>query len=211
LPSTLQPGYKSMTMTDVIDRDGFRANVGIVLMGGDGRLFLGRRTGGKGWQFPQGGMLHGESPEQSLFRELHEEIGLVPAQVRLLGATSRWLRYRLPMRYQRRGQLPLCVGQKQLWFLLQFDAEEQQIRLDATGTPEFDRWQWVDYWQPVKEVIYFKRPVYVKALHELAALARPEGMPPYPAWWARHSRARPPVPSRHPAGYARTGKAAAPE
>jgi putative (di)nucleoside polyphosphate hydrolase len=46
----------------------------------------------------------------------------------------------------------------------------------------------VDYWQPVKEVIYFKRPVYVKALHELAPLASPQGLPPYPAWWAGQSR-----------------------
>lgn len=177
-------------MTDVIDRDGFRANVGIVLMDAGGRLFLGRRTGGKGWQFPQGGMRRGESAEESLFRELHEEIGLTPAHVRLLGSTAHWLRYRLPTRYQRRGQKPLCVGQKQRWFLLGLAAEESDIRLDAHGEPEFDRWRWVDYWQPVKEVIYFKRPVYVKALHELAPLARPQGLPPYPSWWHRHTRQR---------------------
>ncbi len=175
-------------MSDVIDRDGFRANVGIVLMGGEGQLFLGRRTGGKGWQFPQGGMRHGESAEESLFRELHEEVGLAPADVELLGSTERWLRYRLPERYVRHGQRPLCVGQKQRWFLLRLAAQESGIRLDATGTPEFDRWRWVDYWQPVKEVIYFKRPVYVKALHELAPLARPDGLPPYPTWWLRHTR-----------------------
>jgi putative (di)nucleoside polyphosphate hydrolase len=175
-------------MTDVIDRDGFRANVGIVLMAGNGELFLGRRTGGKGWQFPQGGMRRGESAEDSLFRELHEEVGLAPGHVRLLGATSRWLRYRLPSRYQRRGQRPLCVGQKQRWFLLQLSAAEADIRLDATSQPEFDRWRWVDYWQPVKEVIYFKRPVYVRALHELAPLARPAGLPPYPSWWLKQTR-----------------------
>ncbi len=177
-------------MTDLIDRDGFRANVGIVLMAGDGNLFLGRRTGGKGWQFPQGGMRKGESAEESLFRELHEEIGLAPGQVKLLGSTSRWLRYRLPTRYQRHGQRPLCIGQKQRWFLLQLSDADSAIRLDATAEPEFDRWRWVDYWQPVKEVIYFKRPVYVRALHELAPLARPAGLPPYPSWWARQSRQR---------------------
>lgn len=184
-------------MTDVIDRDGFRANVGIILMGEDGDLFLGRRTGGKGWQFPQGGMRDGESAEESLFRELHEEVGLLPEQVRLLGATENWLRYRLPSRYQRRGQRPLCVGQKQRWFLLQLAGTESDIRLDATAEPEFDRWRWVDYWQPVKEVIYFKRPVYVKALHELAPLARPEGLPSYPAWWARQTRQRRPAARRN--------------
>jgi putative (di)nucleoside polyphosphate hydrolase len=177
--------------TDVIDRDGFRANVGIVLMGASGQLFLGRRPGGKGWQFPQGGMRHGETAEESLYRELREEIGLTAAHVELLGSTDRWLRYRLPARYVRRGQRPLCVGQKQRWFLLRLAANESDIRFDTTGEPEFDRFRWVDYWQPVKEVIYFKRPVYVKALHELAPLARPEGLPPYPVWWARHARTRP--------------------
>jgi putative (di)nucleoside polyphosphate hydrolase len=183
-------------MSDVIDRDGFRANVGIVLMGEAGQLFLGRRTGGKGWQFPQGGMREGESPEESLFRELHEEIGLAAGDVKLLGSTERWLRYRLPSRYVRRGQRPLCVGQKQRWFLLQLARDESGFRFDLTGEPEFDRWRWVDYWQPVKEVIYFKRPVYVKALHELAPLARPSGLPPYPAWWARQTRQRRAAPVR---------------
>ena len=175
-------------MSDVIDRDGFRANVGIVLMGDAGQLFLGRRTGGKGWQFPQGGMLHGESAEESLYRELREEVGLGPEDVQLMGSTERWLRYRLPSRYVRREQRPVCIGQKQRWFLLRLARAEEGIRFDLTNEPEFDRWRWVDYWQPVKEVIYFKRPVYVRALHELAPLARPDGLPPYPIWWARHIR-----------------------
>ena len=178
-------------MSDVIDRDGFRANVGIVLMADDGRLFLGRRRGGRGWQFPQGGMRHGESAEESLFRELREEVGLAQEDVQLLGHTDRWLRYRLPQRFVRRGEDPVCVGQKQRWFLLRLTGGEKDIRFDLTDEPEFDRWRWVDYWQPVKEVIYFKRPVYVRALHELAPLARPEGLPPYPSWWDRRTGGAP--------------------
>lgn len=172
-------------MTDLIDRDGFRANVGIVLMGEEGSLFLGRRTGGKGWQFPQGGMRRGESAEESLFRELHEEIGLAPAQVRVLGSTSRWLRYRLPTRYQRRGQRPLCIGQKQRWFLLRLAVPESALNFDFAHTtePEFDDWRWANYWEPVREVIYFKRPVYVRMLTELAPHAFPGGAPPFPDWW----------------------------
>lgn len=205
---TGQAGYKNRIMSDVIDRDGFRANVGIVLMGEDGKLFLGRRTGGKGWQFPQGGVRRGESAEESLFRELQEETGLERADVRLVGATSHWLRYRLPSRYQRRGQQPLCVGQKQRWFLLRLAGDESGIRLDASDEPEFDRWRWVDYWQPVREVIYFKRPVYVKALHELAPLAHPAGLPPYPAWWQKHTRPRRAAPAQR-APAPRAGAAAA--
>jgi putative (di)nucleoside polyphosphate hydrolase len=189
-----------MAMSDVIDNEGFRANVGIVLMGDGDRLFLGRRPGGKGWQFPQGGMLEGESAEESLYRELHEEIGLAPAHVTIMGSTDRWLRYRLPPRFIRHDQQPLCVGQKQRWFLLRLTGAESDIRFDSTDEPEFDRWRWVEYWQPVKEVIYFKRPVYVRALHELAPVARPDGLPPYPSWWARTQQRKPTAKIRNPAG-----------
>ena len=170
-------------MDDVIDRDGFRANVGIIVMQDDGRLFIGRRPGGKGWQFPQGGMRRGERAEDALFRELNEEIGLVPDDVTIVAQTGRWLRYRLPERYVRRDTQPVCVGQKQRWFLLRLRRAEAQFRFDLTGEPEFDRWRWVDYWEPVREVIYFKRTVYTRALHELAALAFPGAMPAYPGWW----------------------------
>lgn len=172
-------------MDDWIDREGFRANVGIVLMHADGRLFLGRRPGGRGWQFPQGGMLRGERAEESLYRELHEEIGLGAADVTLVGQTSRWLRYRLPARFVRRTGDPVCIGQKQRWFLLRLAGSEDAIRFDRTDQPEFDRWRWVDFWQPVREVIYFKRPVYTRALHELGPYAFPDGLPPYPRWWRR--------------------------
>ena len=170
-------------MADLIDREGFRANVGIVLMHDDGRLFIGRRTGGKGWQFPQGGVRRGETAEESLFRELHEEIGLSSEDVRIVAQTRRWLRYRLPARFVRRDSKPLCVGQKQRWYLLRLRRADPKFRFDLTGEPEFDRWRWVDYWQPIREVIYFKRRVYTRALHELGVVAFPDGLPPYPDWW----------------------------
>lgn len=170
-------------MGDVIDRDGFRANVGIVLMHGDGRLFIGRRSGGRGWQFPQGGMKRGELPEEALYRELGEEIGLKPEDVEIIGQTRHWLRYRLPARYQRRDSRPRCIGQKQRWFMLRLKRDDPQFRFDTTGEPEFDRWRWVDYWQPIREVIYFKRTVYTRALHELGTQVFPQHLPPYPKWW----------------------------
>jgi putative (di)nucleoside polyphosphate hydrolase len=180
-------------MGDVIDRYGFRANVGIILMHDDGRLFIGRRSGGRGWQFPQGGMQRGEKAEQSLYRELHEEIGLARDDVEIIGQTQRWLRYRLPARYQRRHSRPLCVGQKQRWFLLRLRRPDPTFRFDLTGAPEFDRWRWVDYWQPIREVIYFKRAVYARALHELGEQAFPEGLPQYPDWWQSDSEVRAPI------------------
>lgn len=175
---------------DIIDTEGFRANVGIVLMRADGTVFLGRRTGGKGWQFPQGGIREGESLEQALYRELREEIGLVQADVEIVGRTAQWLRYRLPPRYIRRNRRPLCVGQKQYWFLLRLSHEP--VAFDFTGSgeePEFDSWRWTQFWEPAREVIYFKRKVYQSALVELAPAAFPTGQPPLPAWWNTLTRA----------------------
>lgn len=164
----------------VIDAEGFRANVGIILSHADRRLFWARRVGRAGWQFPQGGLQPGETPEQALFRELDEEVGLAPDQVEVLGGTRGWLRYRLPARYQRHDSLPPCIGQKQRWFLLRLKAEDRAIRLDGSAAPEFDDWRWVDYWEPLADVIFFKRSVYREALTELAPLLFPEGAPPPP-------------------------------
>lgn len=171
-------------MTDLIDAQGFRANVGIVLIRDSGDVFLGGRRDGRGWQFPQGGVREDESAEQALYRELREEIGLESADVEILAVTRNWLRYRLPRRFVRRRSKPLCIGQKQRWFLLRMLGSEERLRFDLTTQPEFDSWRWVDYWSPVREVIYFKRNVYARALEELGRQAFPDGPPPRPDWWS---------------------------
>jgi putative (di)nucleoside polyphosphate hydrolase len=172
--------------TDFIDEQGYRANVGIILTDGGGRVLIAGRRGRAGWQFPQGGIRPDESTEAAMYRELREEVGLDPEDVALVGSTRGWLRYRLPSRYIRRERTPLCIGQKQQWFLLQLVAAPDRLRFDRSDEPEFDRCRWVDYWRPVKEVIYFKRHVYVRALMELGPLAFPDGGPPAPpSWWPR--------------------------
>jgi len=173
---------------DHIDPDGFRANVGIILSNDEGKLLLAGRVGSKGWQFPQGGMLQGESPEEAMYRELHEEVGLTAADVSVLGETPDWLRYRLPERYVRRDSMPLCIGQKQRWFLLRLTCADDRVNFEQSDKPEFDRWRWVDFWHPVKEVIYFKRRVYAQALHVLGPHLYPEGLPPQPRWWPKRWR-----------------------
>lgn len=170
------------SMTDFIDAEGFRANVGIVLIRDDRQVLLGGRTGGRGWQFPQGGVQRNESPEQALYRELQEEIGLQHGDVEMLAATRNWLRYRLPRQYVRRNTDPPCIGQKQRWFLLRLTSSEDRVRFDATQEPEFESSRWVDYWTPVREVIYFKRAVYARALDELARRAFPNDPPALPEW-----------------------------
>ncbi len=161
----------------MIDEDGFRPNVGIILCNEQRRLFWGRRVGQNAWQFPQGGIKANETPEQALFRELEEEVGLQAHQVEILGGTDRWLRYRLPKRFIRRHSFPVCIGQKQRWYLLRVLCQEEAFCLDGSSTPEFDHWRWVKYWYPVREVVYFKRRVYSLALRELAPLLFPERPP----------------------------------
>jgi putative (di)nucleoside polyphosphate hydrolase len=173
---------------DWIDADGFRANVGIILANDDHKLLLGGRVGAKGWQFPQGGMLEGEDPVDAMFRELHEEIGLETSDVEVLGVTSDWLRYRLPERFIRRASKPLCIGQKQRWFILRLVSDDSRVRFDRCDKPEFDRIRWVPFWRPVNEVIYFKRRVYARALHELGPAVFPDGVPRRPRWWPKRWR-----------------------
>jgi putative (di)nucleoside polyphosphate hydrolase len=173
---------------DYIDQEGYRANVGIILSNTEGKLLLAGRIGSKGWQFPQGGMLEGESPESAMYRELQEEVGLLETDVEVLGTTDDWIRYRLPDRFVRKNSVPLCIGQKQRWFMLRLLGSDNQVRLDRTDSPEFDRWRWVDYWRPVNEVIYFKRRVYARALYELGPHLHPDGLPPRPRWWPRRWR-----------------------
>lgn len=173
---------------DDIDKDGFRANVGIILSSADDTVFLGGRTRQKGWQFPQGGIQVNESPEEAMYRELEEEIGLKPDHVEVMGISQCWLRYELPRKYVRHNVKPVCIGQKQQWFLLRLTAGEGRLCLDTTDAPEFDRWRWVDFWHPIQEVIYFKRKVYFQALSELGPVLFPSGTPPQPDWWPEEWR-----------------------
>ena len=151
----------------MIDSEGFRANVGIILTNDQGQVFWARRIGMDAWQFPQGGIKKNESPKMAMYRELKEEIGLEPEHVELINSTDDWLRYRLPKRYIRQNRGPLCIGQKQIWYLLKLTTDETYLDLSYTSEPEFDSWKWVDFWRPVEEVISFKRQVYQQALKQL--------------------------------------------
>lgn len=152
----------------MIDSEGYRPNVGIILSSGSGQVLWAKRIGQEAWQFPQGGIDQDESPEDALYRELNEELGLMRQHVEVLGVTRDWLRYKLPHRYIRSRRGRACIGQKQKWFALRLTADDSLVRFDATLQPEFDGWRWVDYWHPLTEIVEFKREVYQLALHELA-------------------------------------------
>lgn len=151
----------------MIDSEGYRHNVGIIITNKQGKVFWGKRIYQDSCQFPQGGINENETPQQAAFRELKEEVGLNPTDVRVLGRTDDWLRYDLPKKCIRHENTPICIGQKQVWFLFGLVAEEIAINLNYHDKPEFDGWSWVDYWLPVQDIIDFKQEVYQLALTEL--------------------------------------------
>jgi putative (di)nucleoside polyphosphate hydrolase len=72
------------------------------------------------------------------------------------------------MEHIRRKQKPTCIGQKQVWYLLKLVSNDSDISLSLHNKVEFDDWKWVDYWNPVDEVINFKKEVYEDMLKTLA-------------------------------------------
>jgi putative (di)nucleoside polyphosphate hydrolase len=153
----------------MIDSDGFRANVGIIIANGSGQVFWGQSVQqNDSWQFPQGGIDQGESARDAMYRELYEEVGLKQADVSLICQTRSWLRYRIPKNLIRKRQNPRCIGQKQKWFLLQLKADQDRIRFDCGEKEEFRDWRWVSYWYPVGQVVPFKKDVYRRAMSELS-------------------------------------------
>jgi putative (di)nucleoside polyphosphate hydrolase len=160
-----------------LDKDGYRKNVGIIVCNGHNQVLWARRSQHDGWQFPQGGIEPRESPKDAAFRELYEEIGLQSQDVKLLGNTDNWLRYDVPYSTKPKARHYLRPrpfrGQKQRWFLFQLISKESRVRLDISNKPEFDHWQWVDYWRPLEQIVEFKKHVYKEALTQLEPLLEP--------------------------------------
>ena len=152
----------------MIDRDGYRPNVAIVLCNAKNEVFWGKRIKEHAWQFPQGGIKAGETPEAAMFRELEEETGLKPEHVKILGRTRGWLHYHVPSHWIKREWRGTYKGQKQIWYLLRLTGRDHDIQLRASSHPEFDAWRWHEYWVPLESVIEFKRDVYKQALQQLA-------------------------------------------
>ena len=165
----------------MIDFDGYRPNVGIVICNRNGQVLWAKRCGQNSWQFPQGGINDNESAEQAMYRELHEEVGLQPKDVRLLYVSKHWLRYKLPKRLLRYDSKPMCIGQKQRWFLLQLVGDEKNINMKTTKSLEFDGWRWVSFWYPVRQVVSFKRDVYRKVMKEFASVLFTDNPPIFSA------------------------------
>ena len=143
----------------VLDKNGFRSNIAMIVSNGCGQVILAKRIGQISWQFPQGGIDGDEAPKDALFRELKEEIGLDQKDVEILKQSSQWFKYKIPPNLQRKRSKPVCIGQKQKWFIMKFTGEDSDINI-KTKKPEFLEWKWVDLDSLTKIVVDFKLHVY---------------------------------------------------
>jgi putative (di)nucleoside polyphosphate hydrolase len=153
-----------------IDRNGFRKGVAMIVVNNCNRVLWAKRIHQEAWQFPQGGLMENESPEEAVYRELHEEVGLQPKDISVIANTKNWLYYRLPVQMIRHHSQPICIGQKQKWYLLRLLSEDKEISFDTTDKPEFEDYRWVYYWLPLKKIVPFKRRVYREALREFSSV-----------------------------------------
>ena len=161
-------------MADLIYDDGYRANVGIVICNPEGKVFFAKRRYQSGWQFPQGGIIEGESPKKAMWRELLEETGLKKENTKLIKTSQNWYEYNLTKKNIRKnGKGTLVIGQRQKWFLLSFTDNSDLIKLDESPEQEFDSWKWVKPESSINQVIGFKRKVYQQVLDEFLPFIRP--------------------------------------
>ena len=150
-----------------IKEKGYRLNVGIIVANSDGKLLYCKRKNSDNWQFPQGGIDRNEDPFLAALRELYEEVGIQKDKVKLIKESENWYKYDLPRKYKKNNFLwNDFKGQKQKWFLFKL-IEEVVIDLNNENNPEFDEFDWVDYWKPLDEIVEFKREIYKKVLSEL--------------------------------------------
>lgn len=141
-----------------------RPNVAMAVVKRGRLLLLERVRPADSWQVPQGGIDAGEDAEEAMWRELKEETGILPDMARVWARTRDYLAYTIPSDYRKHDSY---LGQKQLWFLLEFQASDRNIHFGNMRRPEFTAWRWSGYWNAIHHAIFFKRDVYRAALLEL--------------------------------------------
>ncbi|MDE2561712.1 MAG: RNA pyrophosphohydrolase [Sphingomonadales bacterium] len=151
----------------------YRPCAGLMLVNGDGRVFVGKRIDNKegdAWQMPQGGIDDGEDFLAAAMRELREETGVADTLVTVLAESREEYFYDLPDELLGKLWKGKYRGQRQRWMLLRFTGAEADIRLDAHQPPEFCEYKWVMPEELPDLIVPFKRRVYRQVLEEFRDL-----------------------------------------
>ena len=143
-----------------------RNGVGIVVLNKKNQIFLAKRIDNPKnfWQMPQGGIDHGEEFFEAAIRELEEETSI--KTVSLIKELDGLTTYLLPDHLVGIIWKGKYKGQKQKWFVVRFDGEENEININ-TKNPEFLDWKWVNIDNLTDKVVNFKIHVYKKIQREL--------------------------------------------
>ena len=143
-----------------------RSGVGIVVLNKKNQVFLAKRIDNPKnfWQMPQGGVDHGEGFYEAAIRELEEETSI--KTVSLIKELDGLTTYLLPDHLVGIIWKGRYKGQKQKWFVVRFDGEENEININ-TKHPEFLDWKWVNINNLIDEVVEFKIHVYKQIQNEL--------------------------------------------
>ena len=158
----------------------YRPCVGVMVLNGAGRVWIGRRHDAPGepegpgawWQMPQGGIDASEDPARAALRELEEETGM--RSVSIIAEAPDWYFYDLPENLRPKAWGGRYRGQRQKWFAARFNGSDAEIALARPGhTQEFDAWRWAPMGELTGLIVPFKRAVYEQVVREFAALARP--------------------------------------
>ena len=152
------------------NNEGYRPNVAMVVINSTNKVLICRRKNTRTWQFPQGGIDNGEDIKKAMYRELSEEVGLSKDDVNLVGESEGTITYDIPKTIRSKVLGGKFKGQEQKWFLLKLKKDNSEIKLDNEAFPEFDKYEWVSFWQPLNRIVDFKREAYREALSELRFL-----------------------------------------
>lgn len=158
----------------------YRPCAGMMLLNGQGQVFIGRRSGGPEdppgrfeWQMPQGGIDEGEEPRAAAVRELYEETNI--RSIKPLAELDDWLSYDIPDELVGKGWTKHYRGQRQKWFAFGFTGSENEIDIARPGggkhKPEFSMWRWESIERLPDLIVPFKRSIYERVISEFRYLA----------------------------------------